>query len=181
MAHGTKWTIQGRNEQSGKTWKAYIKERNYSGSNTDLTGGGVPFDIQYKTTGFYAGTDYWNIATSTCTLQFYDDTTGLLSEINNSGDDEKYQIVVENTTDSQIEWTGYVIPDSYSYSLFTNGISKVRATDRIEDLRSIAYSSGITPYTGRDDLIGILSDALSPLNLDIGFATHENWYPRYRS
>ena len=55
MAYGTKYTIEGRNEQANKTWKAYVKERDYTGSNTDLTGGPIPFDISYRRIGFYAG------------------------------------------------------------------------------------------------------------------------------
>ncbi|MGB0971833.1 MAG: hypothetical protein ACPGVG_12850, partial [Mycobacterium sp.] len=45
-----------------KTYKAYIKKRDYSGSNTDLDGGVVPIDIAYRTIGKYAGTDYWKAA-----------------------------------------------------------------------------------------------------------------------
>ena len=177
MAYGTKYTIEGRNEQANKTWKAYIKERDYTGGNTDLTGGPIPFDISYRRIGFYAGTDYWNLASSTCTIEFVDDTTGLLSEIL-LGDDEQYQIVVENTTDSDTEWTGFIVPDSYSYSLYKPDISRLWAVDRLDDLNNIAYASGITPYTGRDDLVGVIADCLEPLNLELGFAYHMMWYPR---
>jgi len=180
MAYGTRWTIQGTNEQTGNVWNAYIKERDYTGSNTGIDPGEVPISVSYTRTGFHSGVDMWNIAASTCEVTFSDDVTGLLQDVLN-GDDEQFQIEIDNSTVGQIEWTGFVVPDSYTYSLYAPGISRLRAVDRINDLKNIAYANGTTTYTGRDSLLGILTDCLSPTNIDIGFAIHDMVYPHFDS
>ena len=180
MAYGTKYTIQGTNEQTGDTWNAYIKQRDYTGSNTDLEPGNPPISISYRRAGFYSSDNMWNVATSTCEVSFYDDTTGKLIEVLDA-DDEGYQIVIENTTQGETEWTGFVIPDSYEYSLYAPSISRIRAVDRLEDLKRVAYANGAVPYTGRDTLIGVITDCLKETNLDLGLATHCMWYPHFSS
>ena len=178
MAYGTKWTIPASNEQTGDVWNVYIKERDYVGSNTALDPGDIPISINYTRQGFFAATDYWNIASSTCEVSFIDDVTGKLQDILD-GDDEQFQIEVDNSTLGVIQWTGFVVPDSYIYSLYAPGISRIRATDRISDLKNIPYANGSATYTGRDDLLGIMVDCLTPTGIEIGFATHDMWYPHF--
>ena len=176
--YGTRWTIPATNEQTGDQWNVYIKERDYVGANNPLEPGDVPISINYTTTGFFSAEPYWNIASSTCEISFYDDGTGLLSDILR-GDDERFQIEIDNSTQAQIEWTGFVIPDSYGYVLYTPTLSRIRATDRISDLKNIPYANSGALYTGRDDLLGIMVDCLSHTNLEIGFATHDIIYPHF--
>ena len=176
--YGTRWTIPATNEQTGDQWNVYIKERDYVGANNPLEPGDVPISINYTTTGFFSAEPYWNIASSTCEVSFQDDTTGVLQDIL-SGDDEQFQIEIDNSTLADIQWTGFVIPDSYTYSLYAPSISRIKATDRINDLKNIAYANSGALYTGRDDLLGIIVDCLTPTGIEIGFATHDMWYPRF--
>ena len=176
--YGTRWTIPATNEQTGDQWNVYIKERDYVGANNPLEPGDVPISINYTPTGFFSAEPYWNIASSTCEVSFQDDTTGVLQDIL-SGDDEQFQIEIDNSTLADIQWTGFVIPDSYTYSLYTPSISRIKATDRINDLKNIAYANSGALYTGRDDLLGIIVDCLTPTGIEIGFATHDMWYPRF--
>lgn len=177
MAYGTKYTIETTAPSLDQRIKIYIKERDYTGASTELDPGRNHAVIQYTPIGFYGATPHWNIARSVCTIDFADDTTGKLSEILD-GDDEKYQILVENDNTSVSEWSGFVINDSYKYSLYTPAISSLKATDRIEDLQNIPYAqSDGTLYAGRLNLVEIISQCLDSSSLGLGMMTHMNWVP----
>ena len=177
MAYGTKYTIETTQPSLDQRIKVSIKERDYTGSETELDPGRNHVVIQYTPIGHYGGTVHWNMARSVCTVDFQDDTTGLLSEVLN-GDDEQYQILVENDNTSVSEWSGFVINDSYRYNLYVPSISSIRATDRLEDLQNIAYAqSDGTLYGGRLNLVEVIAQCLDSTGLGLGMYTHMNWYP----
>ena len=179
MSYNTRWIIPGHNQNTEETWNVYIRERDYTGGTTSLDPGDVPISITYTPAGFFSGEDYWlGAASSTCEVSFEDDTTGLLQDIL-QGDDEQFQIEVDNSTAGVIQWTGFVIPDSYRYSLYVPSISRIRATDRINDLKNIAFADGTVTYTGREDLLDIIVDCLTPTGIEIGFSTHDMIYPHF--
>lgn len=175
MAYGNKYKIEAQNGQSGEDCDAYIKERDYTGAVTTLTTGSVPVEITYTTIGQYGGTEYWNLASSSCMIEFADDGTGLLSELI-AGDDEQYQLVID--LGGSDEWIGFISPDSYKYNLYAKAIHTVTATDRIDNLYNIPYTQGgATLYSGRARLTEVISRCLDSTTLGIGFGTHMNWYP----
>ena len=179
MAYGNRWTIQATQGQTSDVCNIYIKERDYTGSSTELTGGSIPVQISYTTTGQYGGQPWWNLATSECSVEFYDDETGLLSEIL-AGDDQKYQLVIE--LDGSDEWTGFISPDSYRYKLYTKAIHSISATDRLDLLYNIPYTQGGNVfYSGRATLLQVLTRCLDSTSLGIGLSTHMNWYPHIGS
>jgi len=176
MPYATAYKIISKQSQTGHVWNAYIEDRELDSDDiTELKAGDVMVDIQYYPLGFYADTGHPNIFTSTCTVEFIDDETGVLSELVGA-DDERYRLRVEG--DSSDEWLGFILTDSYKYDLYGKTVSSISATDRIQDLKEIPYSQGGgVLYTGREDLLTILTQCLDSTGLDIGLSTHCNWFP----
>ena len=176
MAYGTRWEIQGTQHGTDHAVRAYIKERDYSGSSTVLDGGQIPIDVFYTPTGFYGDTEHPVIAGSSCTIQFYEDNTEQLAAIRD-GDDEQFQIVINiNSVDL---WTGFVINETYTSPLYGNGIATLSASDRISTLGSIRFASELSssPFTDTVSLVTTIYRALLQTGLDLGFETAFYWYP----
>ena len=179
MAYANKWQISGNYEPTGEAITVYIQERDYSGSIIQLTNGGVIARKEYVTIGNHAGRAWWNLSSCTNTVRFLDNATGLLSEILD-GDDEQFKLLVYMGGD--IEYAGFINQDSYTYRLYQNFPNSISATDRLDQLFDIAYAKADnTFYSGRETLIGIFSKCFDSTGLDLGFATHMNWYPHLSS
>lgn len=175
MAYANKWQITANYAPTGSTVTVYIQERDYSGSIIPLETGSPPALIEYLPIGKHGGFPWWNLASNSCTVSFYDDPSGKLSEILD-GDDEQFKLLVYFGGD--FEYVGFITQDSYRYSLYSNSINTISATDRIDQLYDIGYvKSDNTNYVGRATIIEILSRCLDSTGLELGFATHVNWYP----
>ena len=170
MAYGERWYIEDTNPETDNVWKASIQERDYLGSATELIPDQSFIRIAYKPIDKFKNSHVWHVASSTCTLHYIDDGTGLLSDILN-GDDEKYQVVI--TEDSSTRWTGLVQPDSFSHNLYTLGPASITASDRLETLKSRPYmESDDVFYAGRTDVQEILYKLLAKTGLSVGMNTH---------
>ena len=66
--------------------------------------------------------------------------------------------------------------------MYQRGIHSISAKDRIRSLFDIAYTNtGNVFYQGRATLLEVLSRCLDSTGLNLGFATHMNWYPHLGS
>lgn len=175
MAWTTRWHIYTVNPATGNDVDVYIQERDYSGSTTVLDPGSELVTIRYSPIGMFSGTPHWTTAASEATIEFIDDGTGQLIDVL-SGDDEKYRVRI--TEDNVDEWYGFVVPDSYGFTPYDRGIATITATDRLGTLSSAAYlqSTGYV-YSGRQSVIGIIANCLSPIASALEFSTHMQWYP----
>lgn len=167
MAYSTKYRIPFKELHVDILWEVYIKERDYTGSSTDLIGTAAPLITEYRPEN---DNDYDWIRPSICTIGMNSLTDHQFIEFFTS-DQKKYKIEVYR--DSVFLWCGWIVPDAYkepymspSYEVF------ITATDGLLSLKDIEWKSGgametyLSPYTGKRCLMRTIESCLNKLDLN---------------
>lgn len=160
MAYGQKYKIPYRELHTSELWEFYIAERNYTGSQTELTGVSKPHITEYRPEN---DNDYDHIRPSICTVGMVSDTDMQFREFFTS-DNRRYQ--GHAYRDGSLVWAGWIVPDAFKEPYISaNSDVYITFTDGLLSLKGIDWDNKGTKYTGKRTLLQGLWDCLSKLEL----------------
>jgi hypothetical protein len=163
MAYASKYKIPFRELHTDELWEVYIYERDFTGSETELIGTGVPLITEYRPEN---DNDYDWIRPSVCTIGMTSITDMQFISFFTS-DQRKYKVIVYR--DSVLVWTGWVVPDAYKEPYITPYYEVfISATDGLLSLKDEPWESSGTEsvYEGKKSLLKGIESCLSKLDLE---------------
>lgn len=173
----------------GLNCRVSILQRDYAGSITELTGQEMPFLINYESTEDFKFSPI-RASAADVFMVFGGDLTDF--EEFWTADEREFKVM--HYVDSALEWSGFVIPNGFSYEL-RGGLyyASIQASDGLSTLQSLDFLNDNTgKHYGLDDLtynnipgnkfefpfILILTEILRKLDLEISVWTCVDSYEK---
>src|SRR3972149_3914765 len=169
----------------GLNCRVSILQRDYVGAVTELTGQEIPFLINYENTEDFKFSPI-RASAADVFMVFGGDLTDF--EEFWTADEREFKVM--HYVDSVLEWSGFVIPNGFSYEL-RGGLyyASIQASDGLSTLQSLDFMNDNTGrHYGLDDLtynngfefpfILILTEILRKLDLEISVWTCVDSYEK---